>query len=112
MPNRDLTYASSGTHGPAERAYVRRAGDAGGAPFAKKTPDMACRGSDLSPQGVDWGRGSNFVLAARVPSALRAAKSDAGENVSRVFKTNFSGFIIDDLYDEIVSIKRNTSTPR
>lgn len=57
MPNRDLTYASSGTHGPAERAHVRCARGAGGAPFAKKTPDLACRGSDLSPQGVDWVRG-------------------------------------------------------
>ena len=73
MPNRYLAYASDETHGKAERAHVRRARGAGGASFAKKKPDLACRGSDLAPQVV----GSNFVLEGVGGLACRrAAKSE------------------------------------
>ena len=67
MPNRYLAYASDETHGKAERAHVRRARGAGGASFAKKKPDLACRGSDLSPQVVDWvgGRASLRKVSCR-----------------------------------------------
>ena len=71
MPNRHLAYVSDETHGKAERAHVRRACGAGGASFAKKKPDLARQGSDLSPQVVDWvgGRTSLRKVSCRVPLA-------------------------------------------
>ena len=97
MSNRDLPYASDGTHGPAECAHVRRAGDAGGAPFAKKTPDLACRGSDLSPQGVDWGRGRTSFWRPACRGRCVQKKVAQGKTFRaflRSDQSNFSGFLV------------------
>ena len=50
-PERDLTYDSGGHAFQGRRAVDRRRRRAGRASFAKKKPDVACQGPDLSPGG-------------------------------------------------------------
>lgn len=77
---RGVTYDSRRTRFTRARAGDRRRRRAGGASFAKKKPDLACRGRDLSPGGCrcTWRGSWELRVSQVVASAVRWKVADRG----------------------------------